>query len=289
MIEAEAEIAKAELFERARGRLEIQEMRRQANLEKIIRIGIENLPEDFEFKDVSPDWLARFADESKDISEDDMQSYWGKILAGELDEPGSTSKRMLSFMRNLSSSEALVIEQLASKVWEVELGQGLRKKLLQVVIQHSWKLGTEIEQENAYYEDWKTEAQLLQDCGFLHTEDFSFHFSGSGYFDPEKLELSRSSAKSLTFANALITPTPKQPNFVRTKGPSFSKGKLLINKWMRTIEFDAWRLSAEGEQLLRVIDPKPSMEHFEEIMKAIRKCGLCFSQVDPAAFKKTEE
>ena len=55
---------------------------------------------------VDPDWCTRFFDYSKDVSNEDAQIIWAKILAGEIAQPGSLYKRTLSVLRDIEAFEA---------------------------------------------------------------------------------------------------------------------------------------------------------------------------------------
>ena len=52
------------------------------------------------------DWLRNWRDGAARVSSDELQSLWGKILAGEVKTPGACSLRTLDFIRNLSQDEA---------------------------------------------------------------------------------------------------------------------------------------------------------------------------------------
>ena len=56
--------------------------------------------------DPDPDWAARFFDGAQDISSEELQKLWGRILAGEVKSPGQTSLRTLSILRNMTQREA---------------------------------------------------------------------------------------------------------------------------------------------------------------------------------------
>ncbi|PZP55941.1 MAG: hypothetical protein DI586_05275 [Micavibrio aeruginosavorus] len=65
-------------------------------------------------EDVNLDWLSRWRDCVSAVSDEELQSLWGKLLAGEVQNPGRFSLRTLEFLRNLSSKEAKEIEMLFS-------------------------------------------------------------------------------------------------------------------------------------------------------------------------------
>lgn len=66
--------------------------------------------------DVNEDWIYRWRDAAGEVSSEDMQVLWGKVLAGEIRHPGAFSLRTLDFLRNLSPDEARLIERLAQFV-----------------------------------------------------------------------------------------------------------------------------------------------------------------------------
>ena len=56
--------------------------------------------------EVDHDWTARFFSEVQDVSSEDLQSYWAKVLAGEVEQPGSTSIKTLNVLKNLNKRAA---------------------------------------------------------------------------------------------------------------------------------------------------------------------------------------
>ena len=66
--------------------------------------------------EVNEDWIYRWRDAAGQVSSEDMQVLWGKVLAGEIRHPGAFSLRTLDFLRNLSPDEARLIERLAQFV-----------------------------------------------------------------------------------------------------------------------------------------------------------------------------
>jgi hypothetical protein len=62
---------------------------------------------------VDDDWLFRWRDSASEVSSEELQYLWGKVLAGEVKAPGSFSLRTLEFIRNLSTQEAEAIATLS--------------------------------------------------------------------------------------------------------------------------------------------------------------------------------
>ena len=57
-------------------------------------------------EDVDHDWTARFFNDVQDVSSDEMHVLWGKVLAGEVERPGSTAIRTLGVLRDLDQATA---------------------------------------------------------------------------------------------------------------------------------------------------------------------------------------
>jgi hypothetical protein len=65
------------------------------------------------------DWVARFFGVVQDVSAEEMQALWGKILAGEIRHPGRLSLRTLDILRNLTTAEAKVFTSISGCVEQV--------------------------------------------------------------------------------------------------------------------------------------------------------------------------
>jgi hypothetical protein len=100
--------------QRLAGRLEYQERKRQDNIENITTAAAAELTQETVVPDNKPDddWIARFFGSAQDVSSQEMQELWGKILAGEIKKPGSYSLRTLDFVRNITKAEAQVFEKV---------------------------------------------------------------------------------------------------------------------------------------------------------------------------------
>lgn len=92
---------------------EYVEQKRFKNTKKVLNETLKALPEHAEVSDepVEPGWYARFFDGVKDISDEDLQKFWGKLLAGEIARPGRFSLRTLDVLRNISIAEAHLFER----------------------------------------------------------------------------------------------------------------------------------------------------------------------------------
>ena len=90
-----------------RNAMEFQAEKRLRNLGAIAGHAAEELGDtEVHDHDPDPDWIARFFDGAQDVSSEELQKLWGRILAGEVKSPGQTSLRTLSILRDMTQSEA---------------------------------------------------------------------------------------------------------------------------------------------------------------------------------------
>lgn len=109
---AESEIKIADLHARAKRRLEVENLLHQQNLEIIIGLAQPEIKDDAKPDQVESDWLSRFIGDARHVSDPEMQTLWAKILAGEVNSPGSYSKRTVNFLSELSKDEAQLFTKL---------------------------------------------------------------------------------------------------------------------------------------------------------------------------------
>jgi len=104
------------LEQRALARVDYQEARKQLNIESVAAIAAEQLKDEESVTDepVNEDWATRFFNIVEDVSDEEMQALWGRILVGEIKKPKSFSLRTLELLRNLSKEEAEVFTELAN-------------------------------------------------------------------------------------------------------------------------------------------------------------------------------
>lgn len=109
-------------------RIEFQERKRLANVRSVLQNAAIEL-DDKEVPDHEPDhdWTARFFESVQDISSEEMQRLWAKILSGEVQSPGDTSLRTLETLRNMSKIDAEIFSDACNFVFLPlqEQGRGL--------------------------------------------------------------------------------------------------------------------------------------------------------------------
>ena len=105
----------ARLMQRAGTRLALQETIKQHNIESVVDNAYEILEKEEVCSEepVEQGWINRFFDSVADISDEDLQKLWGKVLAGEIKQPKSYSLRTLETLKNLSKHEATLFQKIA--------------------------------------------------------------------------------------------------------------------------------------------------------------------------------
>ena len=99
---------------RAEQRMLNEAILQQENLENVFETAfyeVEQIPE-VSTQTVDDDWLTRFTNIVKDVSSEDMQRVWAKILAGEIVKPGSYSLKTLEVISNLTAHYASMFQSI---------------------------------------------------------------------------------------------------------------------------------------------------------------------------------
>ncbi|MCZ2478024.1 DUF2806 domain-containing protein [Aquirufa antheringensis] len=104
------------LEDRTQERLNFQEAKRQLNIENVTAFAAEELINEPTVTDepLDEDWTTRFFKIAEEVSNEEMQALWGKILAGEIKQPKTYSLRTLELIRNLSKLEAKTFMKVAN-------------------------------------------------------------------------------------------------------------------------------------------------------------------------------
>ena len=104
-----------DITNRVNQRIQFQEQKRQTNIESVVRQAANQLG-DKNVADSEPDhdWTARFFNDVQDVSSEEMQFLWAKVLAGEVEQPESTSIRTLGILKNLDQATAHLFRTFCS-------------------------------------------------------------------------------------------------------------------------------------------------------------------------------
>jgi hypothetical protein len=118
-IRAVSQIKITDLQNRALRRFLNEEVKKQNNIEAITIMAIPGLQPNAEPQKMDDDWISNFFDKCRLISDKEMQLLWAKILAGEVNEPGTFSKRTINFVSTLDKDDAVIFKSMCSFNWEM--------------------------------------------------------------------------------------------------------------------------------------------------------------------------
>jgi uncharacterized repeat protein (TIGR03899 family) len=107
-----------DMFDRIQERIIYREVKKQDNIDAVTKIAVEQLQDvkNISTDPVDEDWTVRFFNIVEDVSDEQMQQLWGKILAGEVKAPSSFSIHTIEFLKNMTKSEAELFTKVANYV-----------------------------------------------------------------------------------------------------------------------------------------------------------------------------
>lgn len=113
-IQAESEIEINDLHRRAAQRWIAEQGQQQASIENTIIKAIPQLNEDADPHAIEDDWIIKFFDKCRLISDDKMQDLWASILAGEANCAESYSPKTLTTLADMNKKVAMLFETFCS-------------------------------------------------------------------------------------------------------------------------------------------------------------------------------
>ena len=93
-------------------------------LSNVISFTAELGPDILKVDEIDPSWAEAFRDYAERAVDEEAQRTWAAILAGEMDRPGSVSKRTMSILSDMGRAEAESFNSLCSQCLGGSLGNG---------------------------------------------------------------------------------------------------------------------------------------------------------------------
>lgn len=240
IINAQAACDAAEITSRSALRIRESELRHQRNIEAITKQAFSALPdESFPVSDqpVSKDFIYRFYEECKGISNEQMQNFWGKLLAGEVMQPNSFHVKTLSIVKNMQPEDAILFSKFCRFAWLIDDSTTVKRKT--PLIFNSEDL---IYESNGITFD---KLMHLQYLGLITFGDVGFE---QNYTNDEF-------AAKYSYAN---------------------KSLVLDTKYKKVIPNGFCMFTEAGEQLSKICDTPEIPEFFEYIRKHFQNNGHTF-------------
>lgn len=119
IIRAQGQIEITEIQRRGLERFIAEEGNKQENMEAITQKAIPLLTDSSEPEKMEDDWVTNFFDKCRIISDEEMQTLWARVLAGEANAPGAFSKRTVNFLGSLDKHDAGLFTNLCRFRWSV--------------------------------------------------------------------------------------------------------------------------------------------------------------------------
>lgn len=101
-----------EIARRAALRFVAEQTRQQENIEAITADAMAKLDHEAKPDQLDNDWIVNFFDKSRHCSDEQMQSLWAKILAGEANSPGKFSRRTVNLMADFGKADAEAVSTI---------------------------------------------------------------------------------------------------------------------------------------------------------------------------------
>lgn len=160
---AEGKESEAETYIRIQERILFSEVQKQNNIDNVVEIAAEQLVQEniVSEEPVNKDWSKRFFNIIEDISDAEMQTLWGRILAGEIKNPESYSLRTLELLKNLSKNEAETFMKFASLAINSNGVSFILNFKNEKLLEETYKLNF-------------SERLLLEELGFLTANNLQF-------------------------------------------------------------------------------------------------------------------
>ena len=113
-IQAQSEIEITNLHRRAAQRWIAEQGQQQESIENTIIKAIPQLNEDADPNAIEDDWIIKFFDKSRLVTDGQMQDLWASILAGEANCAGSYSARSLTTLADMDKKVATLFNTFCS-------------------------------------------------------------------------------------------------------------------------------------------------------------------------------
>ena len=103
-----------DFVKRTQGRMAFQELQKQKNIDSVVVSAYSILENEQSCSEepVEQGWINSFFDAVSNVSDEDLQNLWSKVLAGEIIQPKSYSLRTLETLKKLSKYEAELFQTI---------------------------------------------------------------------------------------------------------------------------------------------------------------------------------
>ena len=182
----------------------VRRLESDINTVKCLKVAMESLcstpDENISDEDIDSDWLNRWREGVKNVSQEEMQRIWGRVMAGEIETPGAFSYRTLELLKTLTQEEA----ELIAKITTFVIAGGIPKFMLDYIHQDGISFGDVFFLEQIGILTGTTSVSLVKKFPSEIKESFQLSLTS-----PDKKQLlllfSPEKRKELTYPNITVT------------------------------------------------------------------------------------
>lgn len=231
----EGKLIEADTLERIENRILSRELNRQDNIDSVVEIAAQQvyLSETVSDDSVNKDWTKRFFNIVEDISEKEMQQIWGKVLAGEVKQPGSFSLRTLELLRNMKRTDAETFLHISK--YGIYSNDSNTYFVLDIFQQEKHR-----SQFDVHYRD----KMLMEELGIFHANTATFTFFGTK-------QNGKKSYTSFSISNKIV---------IQELSPGIPKHII-----------DVYPLTKIGCELMKLVETEPSFDYITLFANQIRR------------------
>ena len=206
------------------------------------------------FRNMNKDWVADYLDKCQNYSDEEMQSLWAKILAGEADKPGSFSKSTVDAIAKLSKEDALLFAHFCQFVWTIDDDDGDGRPLIYSTDDDVYNVGRHI-------------FEMVKHLDYLRLVSYS----SGGY-----VNMFRASAVPLAYHGVNVHLDVLQEQSGERKG------------W-HVVDVGRAKFTEAGEQLYRICEVQKNDAFFQYTVEEWMKLGYNPRSVWPKVDEKGRE
>lgn len=241
-------------------RIQFQERKRLANTKSVVYKAAQELGNK-EVLDQEPDhdWTARFFSSVQDVSSEEMQILWAKVLAGQVEKPGSTSLRTLGVLQEMDRNTAKLFEKFCSMCMFLETYDGVYEGRICSLGKHAGK--NSLESFGLNFE----KLNQLQEYGLI-ISDYNSRRDYSPLIQTQRIEI--------------MDNPPHYHLPFRFQKNLWILSQAYTNKRVREIKINGPSLTISGLELSRVVECKPAPDFTEKLQDFLQTKNLRMMEVN---------
>ncbi len=239
--------ADIKMLEIASARKKLKELRNQAAIANIAQGAAKEGTDFSENSGVDEEWLDRYMDSSRYVSDETVQLMWGNILAKEFEKPGSTPPSVTRILSELTPMYARIFHTLCNLKVDINIFEKVDKGY-NLVSTHSRVMLP----DNYDY---------LKEYGITFTTLNELHMLGLIQLDNMANYISRIDARNY-------------PNLIITYGENSKLIKQFVDK---QFPLGCVLLTQAGNSISQFVEPRVIDGHFDKVCKFLTNKKVVFS------------